>query len=172
MEIKILEENNYIKIEKDMKDDLNFFNFASKIAIILISIIIFIIFSTINLTALFIVYLLLIVQLFFLFRQIKYIYCNEILELKNNDLILKFIFKNSILYEKKIDFQSVKKIYVVKNIKYGVIGVAFSDNKILSPALEERRRIKILLTNGEIHSWGRNLSDEDSQKIISILSKN
>lgn len=107
MEINISKEKNYIKIEKNMKEDLKNFNLNFKILIILIIIIVFIIFSTVSWLGMLIMYSLLIIQLIFFLKQVKYIYCNEVLELKNDAVIIKFIFKENILYEKNIQLQSI-----------------------------------------------------------------
>lgn len=45
------------------------------------------------------------------------------------------------------------------------------ENKILAEPFEQRRRLKILLSNGEIYSWGRDINDEDRKK-VEILLKN
>lgn len=166
MEINISKEKNYIKIEKNMKEDLKNFNLNFKILIILIIIIVFIIFSTVSWLGMLIMYSLLIIQLIFFLKQVKYIYCNEVLELKNDAVIIKFIFKENILYEKNIQLQSIQKIYISKNIKYKVASFNFSKNKILSPAFEARRRLKFLLKTKECCSWGRNINDIEIQKVF------
>lgn len=163
MEINVSKEKNYIRIEKNMKEDLKNFNLNFKILIIII---VFIIFLTVSWLGMLIIYSLLIIQLIFFLKQVKYIYCDEVLEFKNNILIIKFIFKENILYEKNIELQSIQKIYISKNIKYKVISFDFSENKILSPAFEARRRLKFLLKTEECYSWGRNINDVEIKKVF------
>lgn len=69
MEINISKEKNYIKIEKNMKEDLKNFNLNFKILIILIIIIVFIIFSTVSWLGMLIMYSLLIIQLIFFLNK-------------------------------------------------------------------------------------------------------
>lgn len=166
MEINISKEKNCIRIEKNMEEDLKNFNLNFKILIILIIIIVFIVFSTVSWLGMLIMYSLLIIQLIFFLKQIKYIYCNEVLELKKDIITIKFIFKENILYEKNINLQSIQKIYISKNIKYKVTSFNFSKDKILSPAFEARRRLKFLLKTEECYSWGRNINDIEIKKIF------
>ena len=82
MEIKITEIEKYLKIEKNVEDDLKNFILNFKIILALIIFIIFICFFTISLFGLFFSYFLLSLQAFFLYRQRQYMYCNEIIEIE------------------------------------------------------------------------------------------
>ena len=168
MEIKITEIEKDLKIEKNVEDDLKNFILNFKIILALIIFIIFICFFTISLFGLFFSYFLLSLQAFFLYRQRQYMYCNEIIEIEKN-IMLKFTFKDCILYEKIIELNDVEKIYIVKKRKFHSIFRKQVDNKILAEPFEQRRRLKILLFNGEIYSCGGDVNDSEIKKVIFSL---
>lgn len=172
MEIIISERKENLEIVKNTEDELKIFLLNFKIIIAGVILINFICFMNAGLLAVLFGCFLSFFPLFFLYRQNKYIYCNEILRIETTEnIVIKFTFKNNLLYEKKIETKDIKKIYFIKKKQFHSIFRKKVENKILAEPFEQRRRLKILLSNGEIYSWGRDINDED-RKRVEILLKN
>ena len=168
MEIIVSETREYLKVEKNVEDDLKNFILNFKIVLFVFIVINVMCFLTVSLLGFLLGFLLIFIPATIVYRQKQYMYCNEIIEIEKN-IMLKFTFKDCILYERIIELNDVEKIYIVKKRKFHSIFRKQVDNKILAEPFEQRRRLKILLFNGEIYSWGGDVSDSEIKKVIFLL---
>lgn len=101
MEIIISERKENLEIVKNTEDELKNFLLNFKIIIVGVILINFICFINAGLLTILFGCFLSFFPLFFLYRQNKYIYCNEILRIETTEnIVIKFTFKNNLLYEK------------------------------------------------------------------------
>ncbi|MFR4905059.1 MAG: hypothetical protein ACLUBL_12030 [Fusobacterium sp.] len=108
-----------------------------------------------------------------IYNQVKYIYCEEILILSLNDIEIKYILEEELLFSKKINYKDINKIYTKVDHRNPYLRgkTKKAENIVLSQYFEDIRSLKIKLSSNEIYTWGSEIKEEDIYQVLLNIDK-
>ena len=107
------------------------------------------------------------------YNQIKYKYCEEILILSLNDIEIKYILEEELLFSKKINYKDINKIYTKVDHRNPYLRgkTKKAENIVLSQYFEDIRSLKIKLSSNETYTWGSEVKEEDIYQVLLNIDK-
>ena len=107
-----------------------------------------------------------------LYNQIKYKYCDEILILSHDNIEIKYVLENKLLYSKKIDYDKIIRIYTKVDHRNPYLrrGAKKADNIVLSEYFENIRSLKIKVSSNEIYTWGSEVKEQEIYEILLVIN--
>lgn len=107
-----------------------------------------------------------------LYNQIKYKYCDEILILSHNNIEIRYILEDKLLYSKKIDYDKIIRIYTKVDHRNPYLrgGTKKADNIVLSEYFENIRSLKIKVSSNEIYTWGSEVKEQEIYEILLVIN--
>ncbi len=168
MKISISEVGEKVEIKKNMRRDY----IRNKIVFILINFInLFVSYNT-NIGKFLLSLFLFLIPLVFMYQIIKYLYCDEIINIDANEtMTLSFILDNKILLEETIKISDIAKIEIQKNSLFNNSFGIGGKNKVRAGFIEKRRKLKIILKNKKVYSWGVDLKKKEAIRIKTFLEE-
>ncbi|MEE1475122.1 hypothetical protein [Fusobacterium sp.] len=108
-----------------------------------------------------------------IYNQVKYKYCEEILILSLNDIEIKYILEEELLFSKKINYKDINKIYTKVDHRNPYLRgkTKKAENIVLSQYFEDIRSLKIKLSSNEIYTWGSEIKEEDIYQVLLNIDK-
>ncbi|WP_427041268.1 hypothetical protein HUW86_04890 [Fusobacterium sp. SB021] len=107
-----------------------------------------------------------------LYDQLKYLYSEEILEINNELLTIKYKLEDEILFIKEIKTSEISTIFykVDKRLSYFRAPTKKNKNIILSKYFEDIRSLKIKTYDNKTYSWGINIKDKEIKNICDLIN--
>lgn len=106
------------------------------------------------------------------YNQIKYKYCDEILILSHDNIEIKYVLEDKLLYSKKIDYDKIIRIYTKVDHRNPYLrgGTKKADNIVLSEYFENIRSLKIKVSSNEIYTWGSEVKEQEIYEILLVIN--
>ncbi len=107
-----------------------------------------------------------------IYNQIKYKYCDEILILSHDNIEIRYILEDKLLYSKKIDYDKIIRIYTKVDHRNPYLrgGTKKADNIVLSEYFENIRSLKIKVSSNEIYTWGSEVKEQEIYEILLVIN--